>query len=166
MANSFVSTDLAWFCTISSKRHEINDCYDLLRWQSLLRRPDSALLSEGRLEIWICDFDPSTQSLWALLVGIPGDFFLVHVSKIIFSLFLRSSFLQSLQLWCWLEMTAFFDNDKNPFAIFFSHPHTLLPHTEFASAIIKPDHPRRNWSLDSFLFCEQNGAPFFGVING
>lgn len=125
----FVSTGLAWFCTILSERHEINDCYDLLRWQSLLRRPDSALLGEGSLEIWICDFRPFHSVFMGFARRNSWWFSPVHVSKMIFPCFCVVRVFSLFQSCCWPEMTAFFDNDKNPFAIFFSLVHALCCHS-------------------------------------
>lgn len=147
---------LTWLCTtISSERHEINDCstHDLLRWQSRC--------CEGQIPHCCCClvvtrivdlksgsaiFRPvQCQSLMCFVGWNSWRIFSWnHVSKTDFSLFLRnySSFfsLSSLSC-CWPEMTAFFWQWQESFRnfFFFSSTHSAFwcaTLTEFASAII------------------------------
>lgn len=145
---------LTWLCTtISSERHEINDCstHDLLRWQSrccegqiphcccclvVTRIVDlksgSAIFRPVQCQSLMCFVGWNSWRIFASEPRIENGF----------SLFLRnySSFfsLSSLSC-CWPEMTAFFWQWQESFRNFFFFSLCLLmchTHWIFASAII------------------------------
>lgn len=126
---------LTWLCTtISSERHEINDCstHDLLRWQSRC--------CEGQIPHCCCClvvtrivdlksgsaiFRPvQCQSLMCFVGWNSWRIFSWnHVSKTDFPCFcviIRLSSVSPVSLAADPKWRPFFDNDKNPFAIFFS----------------------------------------------